>query len=170
MAINDLLAKLETQMQHTLDVVRAELEHRGNKGASVEATVREFIRRYLPQRYGVGHGEIIDPEGRRTGQTDVVVTNDNHPFTFTEGSPGLFFREGIFALGEVKSVLTSQDLETTIQNARRFRELRPKPTFGTVMGTNRTDSDRYQNNPGYFLFAFESQLKMETILQTMAGI
>jgi transposase len=83
---------VELQMQARLAEIRQRLHHRGNKGASVEAVVREFLREYLPRRFDVGHGEIVDQQGQRSPQTDVVIVNEDHPGTFTHNEPGLFFR------------------------------------------------------------------------------
>jgi hypothetical protein len=163
--VRELLKNLEAEMRHKLEVVRAKFAHSGNKGTDTETVLREFLRSYLPRRYGVGHGEIVDSFGSRSAQTDIVVVTDEHPFTFTGDEPGLFFVEGVFTAGEVKSVLTTQELERTIANALKFRELKCAPRGITILlrSMNESDHNRFVGNPPYFLFAFETQIKMETI-------
>lgn len=166
--MRELLEKLELTMRHQLEEVRAKFQHSGNKGATAEAIVRSVLRDYMPRAYGVGHGEIIDSKGRRSAQTDIVIVTGEHPFTFTTEDPGLFLVEGVFALGEVKSVLTSQELERTITNALKFRELKCDPIGMTMLHTmNDSDHKRFVGNPPYFLFAFESQIATETIRQRL---
>lgn len=132
--------------------------------------MRDFLREYLPRRYGVGHGEIIDSKDGRSAQTDIVIVTDEHPFTFTADQPGLFFVEGVFALGEVKSVLTSQELERTIANALKFRELKCDPPGMTILlSMNESDHKRFVGNPPYFLFAFDTQMAKETVRQRLVG-
>jgi len=61
--MRELLENLETEMRQKFEVVRSKFEHSGNKGTNTEAILREFLRSYLPRRYGVGHGEIVDSLG-----------------------------------------------------------------------------------------------------------
>ena len=76
--MRDLLEKLESEMRHKFEVVRSKFENSGNKGTNTEAILREFLRSYLPRRYGVGHGEIVDSLGGRSAQTDIVIVTDEH--------------------------------------------------------------------------------------------
>ncbi len=155
-------------MRHQFEVGRAKFGHSGNKGANTETILREFLREYLPRRYGIGHGEIIDSKNGRSPQTDIVIVTDEHPFTFTADQPGLFFVEGVFGLGEVKSVLTTQELEKTIANALKFRDLKCDPRGMTMLlSMNDSDHKRFVRNPPYFLFAFETQMAKETIRQRL---
>jgi hypothetical protein len=169
--MRDLLEKLESEMRHKFEVVRSKFENSGNKGTNTEAILREFLRSYLPRRYGVGHGEIVDSLGGRSAQTDIVIVTDEHPFTFTADQPGLFFMEGVFTVGEVKSILTSQELEKTVANALKFRELKCAPRGMTILlkSMNESYDERFVGNPPYFLFAFESQITRETIVKRLVA-
>jgi len=147
-----------------LDNARSRFSHAGDKGAVVEQSFREFMKSYLPRRLGVGYGEIVDSHGGRSGQTDVVIVNEDHPFTFTEGLPGLFFIEGVVGAAEIKSVLNSDHLERTIKSSRKFKELKSELGHGTeVKVSSPTDLKRYYSRPPFFLFAFESNLSLDSI-------
>jgi len=154
------IAAVEAQMKKKLEEVRATFEHPGDKGTSVEDSFRAFLREYLPRRLEVGHGEIIDTTERRSAETDVVVVSEDHPFTFTRDLPGLFFIEGVCAAGEVKAILTSQELEKALKRSSKFKQLRMKPAEGNMTLTNPSDLDRFYRCPPWFLVAFESQLNL----------
>jgi hypothetical protein len=93
----------------------------------------------------------------------VVIVDQDHPFTYTPAEPGLFFIDGVAAAGEVKSVLTTSDLDRTLANSRRFKELTPRHHKGTLIQSTPSDIARFYDRRPYFLIAFESQLKPETI-------
>lgn len=154
---------LEQQMRSELASIRARFSHSGNKGASAEEVVRDFLGRYLPRRYAVGHGEVVDQSGGRSGQTDVVVANEEHPFTFSGDGPGLFFIEGVSAGGEIKSVLNGQELVSAIRGAERFKSLVAEIPPGAVWMGNSSDEKRFLERRPYFLLAFESELSPATI-------
>ena len=156
-------------MRVQLEEVRETFKNSGNKGTGAEVILRDFVRSYLPRRFEIGHGEIIDSQGRRSKQSDLVIVTDDHPFSFTADQPGLFFVEGVFAVGEIKSVLTSDEFTDAMEKAGKFRELKPAaPGFKLIWGGNKSDGKRFASDGApYFLFAFESQLTIETIFHRL---
>lgn len=148
-----------------LDAVRAQLHHSGNKGASAEAAFREALARFLPRRLQLGTGEVIDTHGRRSPQCDVIIATDHHPNWFTRDDPALFLIEAVAGVGEVKSVLTSAHLASAIANTRSFRELQPDWGGHTEIVSSGSDADRFYRSPPFFLFAYESQVTLETITE-----
>jgi hypothetical protein len=162
----ELVGQSQEQMHRRLADARTRFEHRGDRGtAGAEEPFRDFLNEYLPRDLNVGQGEIIDTAENRSGQTDVVIAAADHPFLFTPDSPGLFLIEGIVAAGEVKSVLTSGELNSALENAVRFKRLRPAHLEGSLINANPSDIDRFYDGRPHFLVAFESQLKLETVLE-----
>ena len=130
---------------------------------------RELLVQYLPRGLAVGQGEVIDTSDRRSGQTDVVIVDIDHPFIFTPSEPGLFLIEGVVAAGEVKTVLTSKELDASLRNAVRFKSLEPEHQEGTLIhSTNPSDIPRFYDRRPYFLVAFESQLTTSTVAEKAA--
>jgi len=165
--LDRLFASLERQLVESLETARAKFGHPGDKGDTVEQAFRSVLRDYLPRSIGVGHGEVIDTTLRRSAQTDVVIAAEYHPFTYTAEAPGLFFIEGALGAGEVKSMLTSAELDRAIANSRRFKELVPIHSRGTIVQSNPSDLARFYDRRPWFLFAIESQLSIETICEKL---
>lgn len=161
--LKNKIAAVEVQMKAKLEEARATFAQAGDKGTSVEDSFRIFLRQYLPRRLEVGNGEIIDRKGRRSKQTDVVVVTEDHPFTFTPDLPGLFFIEGVCAVGEVKATLTSTELKGALENSRKFKQLEIKPGEASLASANLSDLERFYKCPPWFLVAFESQLTLSHI-------
>jgi len=161
--LKDKIRAVEVQMTAKLEEARATFAHSGDKGTSVEEAFRSFLRLYLPRRLEVGQGEVVDRGGRRSKQTDVVVANEDHPFTFTRDLPGLFFIEGVSAAGEVRSSLTSEGLEGALSSSVSFKKLETRYGRGEMINTNPSDRARFYRCPPWFLMAFESQLSLPTI-------
>ncbi len=161
--LKDKIRAVEVQMMAKLKEARATFAQGGDKGTAVEEAFRSFLRLYLPRRLQVGQGEVIDSEGHRSKQTDVVVANEDHPFTFTADLPGLFFIEGVSAAGEVKAILTSDGLESALTSSLVFKKLETRHSVGEMIHTNPSDMARFYRCPPWFLIAFESQLSPPTI-------
>lgn len=163
--IQDKIAKVEKQMIEALAEVRETFKHSGNKGTNNENNFGDFVRQYLPRRMEIGNGEVIDSFGNRSGQADVVIVNEDHPFTFTPNRPGLFFIEGVLSFGEIKTVLTTQELKNTLKNSLLYKRLKTTHGEGSMVNANPSDLKRYYEHPPFFLFCYESQLSLETIKQ-----
>lgn len=165
--LRDEFQSIETQMKEKLSQIRKRFTHPGDKGTGAEIVFRDFLREYLPRRLAIGQGEIVDTEGYRSKQTDVVIANEDHPFTFTEDSPGLFFIEGVMGAGEVKATLTREHFEQSIRNSRAFKMLKVRRPQGTIAKAITSDLERYYKCPPWFLFAYESQLRLSTICEQL---
>lgn len=149
---------------------REGFEHKGNRGTvGAEVPFRDFLTNYLPRSHTVGHGEVIDTHGRRSAQTDVVITDPDHPFTFTPSDPGTFVIEGVAAAGEVKSMLSAGELDKAVQNAARFKTLGAAHVKGTLINASPSDIPRFYDRRPFFLIAFESQLKLETVAERVGS-
>ena len=133
--LKDKIIAVEAQMKAKLKEARATFTHPGGKGTSVEDSFRVFLRQYLPRRLEVGHGEIVDRNGRRSRQTDVVIVSEDHPFTFTPDLPGLFFIDGVCGAGEVKANLTSAGLEEVLEKSFYFKQLEIVPGKNTIVSS-----------------------------------
>lgn len=158
----EMISAAEDQMKARLKEVRAAFANTGDKGNAVEDAFRSFLCQYLPRRLEVGQGEIIDSNGRRSSQTDVVVVSEDHPYTFTPDQPGLFFVDGVLAAGEVKTKLTSMELNKALKNSKRFKKLE-MVIRGNIASTTESDINRFFRCPPWFLIAFESQLTLSSI-------
>lgn len=158
-----IISDTEIQMKGELNKIRSRFNHPGDKGTSTEVIFRTFLREYLPRRLEVGNGEVVDLNGQRSKQTDVIIVNEDHPITFTPDLPGLFFIEGVCAAGEVKVNLTSTELEKCLENSVQFKKLKMYLGKGTMAASNPSDLNRFYKCPPWFLFAFESQLTLSSI-------
>lgn len=176
--VEELRAKFTAAQEHMkVDhrMAQALLSHSGNKGTRYELAFRRALTSCLPVNLQFGHGEVIDSLGHRSNQTDVVIVSHDHPGTFVADLPELFYVEAVLAAGEVKAILTSGELESTLEKSRIFKRMQVvEQTGALVLGD--PDKDRYFRCPPNFLFAYESQLKLETLrerilaFETNAGL
>jgi hypothetical protein len=130
--------------------------------------VLDFLREYLSRRVSIGTGEVIDSYDRSSKQTDIVIANEDHPFTFTENLPGIFFVEGVCGAGEIKAILTSTEFERAFNNSCQFKELVIKPGKGSIIHANQSDISRFYICPPWLLFAFGSQLTLNKISEKLS--
>ncbi len=95
-----------------------------SRGREREQFIESFLKRVLPPGYRFGTGDAIDSFGKQSGQLDGVVE-----FTFLPSIPALgasdpriYLAEGVAAVIEVKSDLSSQWSEV-VDTATKLRQL-----------------------------------------------
>jgi hypothetical protein len=113
--VAEMLAAKEAELRAKLVAARARLQHHGNRGDAAEVAVRDLLSDHLS--IDVGQGEIIDTNGTRSRQIDVIVATDDHPFRVPASIPGLYIVEGVYAAGEIKTVLTTTELDDVFVKA-----------------------------------------------------
>lgn len=163
--LNEKLKIIQRQLEARFETIRDTHQHKGSKGSNVEQIIRDFLREYLPIMNRVGEGEVIDQNGNYSSQTDIVITNEYHPFLNDLKQPEVFFIEGVVCVGEIKSVLTSEELKTTLEKCVAFKKLTPRIGVGTLVQGNKADIARFVEKRAYFLLAFQSQLKLNTVME-----
>ena len=165
--IKEKLLIVEKKLVISLEEIRASYSHRGDRGSVAETIVRDLLREYLPPQNRIGQGEIIDTKESISTQLDIVITNEYHPYLNDLKDPGLFIIEGVACAGEVKTNLNSNDLTTLIQSCIKYKQLEPVIPKGTTSYGNKSDLKRFVNHRPYFIFAYQSQITIETIAEKL---
>lgn len=130
--LNDHFARIRNSL-----LAKAEeagiLRHSGSKGSARELIVSEFLESALPREFDFVTGEITAPDGRRSGQLDVMLLPRSAPmFRLVPGvSLGLLY--AIAAIVEVKSNLSTapitnpSELRNALETVRSVRDLLIEP-------------------------------------------
>lgn len=160
------LSIVDKQLIHKLEEIQVSLSHNGNRGSSAEAVMREFLKVYLPSSNMIGEGEIVDTNGNTTTQLDIIIANDNQPYINDLREPGLFIIEGVDCVGEIKTNLNSNDIATLIESCIRFKAL-TSDFVGGMSCFNKSDEERFVKRKPYFIFAYKSQMKIETMCKKL---
>lgn len=160
-----ILMNVEQDLRAALARARLESDHSLTVGEQAEAAVRDTLRAYLPSGYGVGFGHVYDAYGDGSRQTDVVVTNPDHPLSFPEGRSGTYVVDGVSAAGEVKARLDVGALDDCIRKGRAFKQLRMTINSSDHAITVKDSAYMKQIGlvPPYFVIAFENQIADDTM-------
>jgi len=110
-------------------------EHGTSQGTASEQQWLELLEAYLPKRYRAAPGFVINAEGRRSRQIDIVIYDEL-------GSPPLFPHaagvhlpvESVYGVFEVKPVMTRSWLVDAGEKAASVRELRVDGSVREILG------------------------------------
>lgn len=121
----EMIAKLKTNTNN--------ISHPGTKGDSTELNWIEWLRKYLPKRYTVDKGFVVDNYGNLSQQIDVIIYDTQFcPFIFNQDGIKYIPAESVYAVFEVKQNLTQEHIKYACEKAKSVRILQrtTKPISG----------------------------------------
>lgn len=128
-ALRNSTSKLYSELEDSKLV-----EHSGDKGEFREEILSKLLRNYLPSCYGLGNGEVFSQDGESSKQIDIVIYDTVYSnVLFKDKSNSLFPCESVYGEIEVKSNLSSDELDKSIDNIASLKKLkREKSTFQDI--------------------------------------
>jgi hypothetical protein len=140
-------------------------------GDEIENLIREKISLFLPERYLVKQGHVVNSEGKVSNQLDIIIFDRlSTPKFFESKNETVFFPiESVLAVGEIKKTLRSNDL---IEFGKKIkflkidmkRKLIKNSGYGGVTGSTviadlvtMTNKRKYKNPLFSFIFAIDEE-------------
>jgi hypothetical protein len=167
--VPELLLSVAAQMRAALR--ESLIPHAGELGTGREEVLRQFLRKHLPQRFGVSTGFVFDSAGNVSRQVDVIIYDALFTPRF-EAVGGKNFHpcESVVCVGEVKSVLTSKrDMHNALENLRSVKVLDRSGGGGNIAIQNGDLIDNRSNHLDQifsFLFVTDRCMKEENARKT----
>ncbi len=122
--LSQLYKDMQREMLHNLSVGRSAFDHTTTVGNNTETNWIEWFRNYLPKRYMVDTGIIIDSTGRQSDQIDLIIFDAQYSYlVFKQGNSILIPAESVYAVFEVKQKLNKKNIEYAGAKARSVRGL-----------------------------------------------
>ena len=113
------------RLRSEVEVLNAIIPHNASKGAENEECLRNVVRSFIPQKFSVGSGIIIDSFGNRSRQVDLVIYDAlAYPNLFGQLATSIFPVETVIATIEVKTYLDAAKLNDVFENSRSVRSLK----------------------------------------------
>lgn len=123
-SLKELIKGIQRQMWIDFESRTAQLPTPGEKGLAREDVVRGFLRNYLPGRFRVESGFVVDAAARVSRQIDAVIYDylAAPRFEVTDGTR-IFPVEAVAGVVSVKSFLDKRQLLDAMHNVRSVTEL-----------------------------------------------
>ena len=123
-------ADQERQLEATLARGRHITDQPGIVGDATEDGWRDMLGDFLPGRYGVDSGKVIDSQGHQSEQIDIIVHDTYYsPLMFSIGDAKFVPVESVYAVLEVRQTLNKGNLDYAAQKAESVRRLHRTSTL-----------------------------------------
>jgi hypothetical protein len=108
-----------------IDFLNKLIGHRGEIGSANESSLINLLVKFLPKKYSIGSGIVIDKEGNRSNQIDIIVYDSYyHPELFSQAAAFLYPVDVVYMTIEVKTTVTGQFMEDAIENVASVKRLK----------------------------------------------
>jgi hypothetical protein len=141
-------------------------DHRGIKGDERAAALHQFFIDRLPSAFGVTKGEAVDYKDGKSGQLDLIIYEKTGASPIEKGRENLLLPcESLYAVIEVKSILSADELEKAFVAGSKIRRLRPfkKAFVASRKEGAAADPDTYRCL--YIVFALTTNLSEKDWLE-----
>jgi hypothetical protein len=124
MTLNKLFVGPQRTLEIELSEARETIDHPVIKGDASEAHWRQMLQRFLPRRYCVCKGQVVDSRGGQSEQIDVIIHDANYcPVLREVGGSCLVPAESVYAVFEVKQELNAEYVAAAGKKAVSVRDL-----------------------------------------------
>lgn len=189
--INVFISNLSEDLVRVFSRSSKQGTHPDEIGRTKEIQITKQLEAILPNGVGVGRGKVIDSFGNTSKQCDIIVYEKNIIPTLVndENTDFIYYPcEGVIAVGEIKSTLNKEELNTSIKKLSIIKELRRKINddmqwrkclnsfiMTGYIGTKTITEEKFDpiNKPFdsifTFVFANTNVVSDDTIIQTLIG-
>jgi hypothetical protein len=123
--IRKIFLGLQDQMHAKLSLNRRIICHPTTKGDASELEWVDMLSTYLPRRYQVDKAFVIDCKGNISEQIDIVIFDRHYsPFLLRQNGATYVPAESVYAIIEVKPVLTNANIQYASKKASSVRILK----------------------------------------------
>jgi hypothetical protein len=119
------------RLRAEVDIFSSLLEHYGERGRANELAFAQVLERFLPSRWAVGTGIVVDRHGRQSRQMDIVIfERSDEAAIFAQSTQLLHPVETVIACVEIKTTLAKHDIEVDFKDKKAsLAALDPAPDY-----------------------------------------
>ena len=154
--LKDAFALEQKLLRVKFELSSQSVTHPGTLGEVNESYFIDVLRKYLPQRYAVDTGIVIDSSGSTSDQIDVIIYDNHYTPTLLDQESHRFVPvEAVYAVFEVKPTINKGYLQYAGEKAESVRRLHrtsvpivhaggeypAKPLFSIIAGIVSIDID-----------------------------
>lgn len=147
--LREALAAEQKALADRLELSAKSITHNGVMGEVNELHFIEVLKKYLPRRYEVSQGIVIDANGSTSDQIDIIIFDHQYTPTLLDQQAHRFIpAEAVYGVFEVKQTISKAHLEYAADKAESVRRLErtsvpikhaggeypPKPLFPIIAG------------------------------------
>lgn len=132
--LEELFKRRQETLEAELNPESSTSSHTTAKGDHTELRWHNMLRSFLPDRYSVARGEIVDSQGGRSDQIDLIVYDRFYTPPLADEEYKVLPVEAVYAVFEIKPTLDKSAFDYAVSKSGSVRTLAPENTQLGVPG------------------------------------
>jgi len=117
---------INNELMAIKDRLSSLISHPAEKGKYMEAILKSVIAKFLPRKYSIGTGFIINHKKEVSTQIDIIIYDNSFPVLFSEGDFVVVLAKSVKAIVEVKSSIENtpdliEIIKKSEENAKKIQ-------------------------------------------------
>ncbi len=136
-SLTELFNSLHRKIDEELSIARKAIQHPSTKGNTSEGVWIGLLETYLPKRYQVCTGHVVDSEGEFSDQIDIIIFDRQYsPFIFDFLGAKVVPAESVYGVFEAKQSINAEQIGYAREKVQSVRKLErtslPVPSVDTT--------------------------------------
>lgn len=122
--LNEVYQTMQDDMIARLNYGKLSFSNPGIKGDETESNWIEWFETYLPRRYNVSKGVVVDSNGNQSEQIDIIIYDTQYSYlVLKHNDTKIIPAESVYAVFEVKPNLNKENMKYANEKVKSVREL-----------------------------------------------
>lgn len=158
-----ILAQLNSEVQ----LINRLFSHNGIKGEGNESAIRDLLKKFIPKKYGISSGIVIDRNGNQSKQCDIIIyDNQNYPELLSMSTSKFFPVDLVYVVIEVKTNIDIEKSKLAVENInsvlsldyiQEYFRLNPTEPLGDIKSNSILWKDEPTRPPIGLVFAYQTE-------------
>lgn len=122
--LDEYFKGMVAQINDELSFISKMITHNLEKGENNEEILKDFLKKFLPKKFSITSGFVIDKSGGISKQCDIIIY-DNHynPEMLNFRTIKMIPVDFVYAVIEVKTTLDQNEIKSAIENIESVKKL-----------------------------------------------
>ena len=130
---------ISKRLKSEAELVGVQAKHELYQDSAKETFIRVVLEQFLPDNYAVGTGRVIDSEGNKSSEQDIVIYRRDYPQLNLPGGTDIFLFESVLATIQVKTKLIRKTFFEALDQCASMADLQPvidRPMLASIAAKN----------------------------------
>jgi hypothetical protein len=137
--LNEWTQLISKRLKSEAELVGVQAKHELYKDSAKETFIRVVLEQFLPDNFAVGTGRVIDSEGNKSSEQDIVIYRRDYPQLNLPGGTDIFLFESVLATIQVKTKLIRKTFFEALDQCASMADLQPvidRPMLASIAAKN----------------------------------
>jgi hypothetical protein len=131
---------ISKRLKSEAELVGLQAKHELYQDSARDTFIRIVLEQFLPDNFAVGTGRVIDSEGNKSSEQDIIIYCRNYPQFNLPGGTNIYLLESVLATVQVKTKLVRKTFFEALDQCASMAQLQPvidRPVLANIAAKNK---------------------------------